>query len=181
MLTTTLPRDIVFDEKPNMETIYSPETSYYDVSVNKPSVYYLSAIDIQIADELTSFNKLEQPIFQEYFHIKVIETLYNSIKSEQKRFKEEQVDLPNQLVIDRTCDILNILSNQNIYPSIITPTIEEGMCLAFIKAQYRLYFELYNSGEVGYIIENADLKKIVKNEDLESVEEITSIIEKFYQ
>lgn len=180
MLTTATPSDIVLEDRPRIETVYS-EKNYYGASYNEPSVYYLSSNEIQITDDLISFNNKEQPIFQEYFHVKVIETLYNSIKNEQKRFQEEQVELPNQLVIDRTFDILSTLSNQNIYPTLITPTIEEGMCLAFIKAQFRLYFELYNSGEVGYIIEDAVLKKIVKNEDLESIKEITSIIEKFFQ
>ncbi len=181
MLTYTLPPYNNYEEHPKIETISQYIGSPFNKMEKKSSIYFLSKQDINITDEHSLFTRQESSIFQEYFLMKAIETLYNSIKNEQERFFSEKLELPNQRSIEDACYILNVLSTQNIYPTIITPTIEEGICLTFHKTHFRLYFEFYNSGEIGYIIEDSLSKKTLENEDLKSIDDIPNIVEKFLQ
>ena len=181
MLTCLPPYDITFDDKPRIETIF-PETLSYTTDVKKQtSVFFFSEDDIKVIDSPYRYSNPKLPDFQEYFLMKSIEILFNTIKIEQDRFLIEEVDLPNEISLNLTHNVLNILSSQNIFPESITPSIEEGICLKFSKSTHNLYFEVYNDGEIGYIIEDTYSKRTIENEDLHSIYEIQSVVEKFLQ
>lgn len=180
-MTYTLPPDIEPCQNSIIETISNCNTRYLGIDTKVSSVYYLSGQDVNTQVVSSRYGSTKSSIFQEYFLMKATETLYNSIEIERERFLTENINLPNQRAIEDACYIINVLSELNIYPNNITPTVEEGMCFTFHKAQYRMYLEFYNTGEIGYIIEDTLLKKTLGNEDLASVEQVSTIVERFLQ
>lgn len=181
MMTVTSPSYINNADNIRIETVYPDNLSNFSYFDDSASIYFLSESDIKTTDESFINTKPELPTFQGYFLMKAFENLYSSIKKEQDRFLEEEVNLPNQHAIDLTCEVLNLLSTQDIFPAFITPSIEEGICLVFSKTKYKIYFEIYNNGEIGYIIEDTISKITIDNEDLGSVKQIPAVIEKFFQ
>lgn len=92
---------------------------------------------------------------------------------------EEGVSAPNKHSIDLTKTLLYYLANKRIFTYKISPTIEEGIMLTFKNKFNKLYFELYNDGQIGYIIEDTLAKKILDNKDLNSIPESSLTIQNF--
>lgn len=71
------------------------------------------------------------------------------------------------------------LINLGYYPHRIN-YLEEGTCYEYKHENKKLYLELYNDGEIGYIIEDFINKEILENEDIYE-EEIIPCIQKFFK
>ena len=86
---------------------------------------------------------------------------------------------PSETVWELVRNLSPELISREIEPYRIAPTIEEGLCLNFTNGNEKLFLEIYNDGDIGYIIENSHSKTIIENADI-SPEEIIFLIERFY-
>ncbi len=92
----------------------------------------------------------------------------------------EDIALPNDNVLNKTRTLIHDLSKLLIFPDRVNPSIDEGICLSFYNDKQVLYFEIYNDGEEGYIIEDLDQKEIIENEDIYEFNTIIERIKEFY-
>lgn len=105
--------------------------------------------------------------------------LNNLIEAEDEYLTEENIDKPNSFAINSTYQVILELSRINIFPEKLSTSAEEGICLTFKNNDKILYFEIYNSGELGYIIEDSLKCQIIENEDVYTTEDIVSIVSDF--
>ena len=115
-----------------------------------------------------------------FFLKKAINRLNSILELDAEYFHSESIELPNDKVIDNTFRLLRLLAVKSIFPNKISTSVEEGICLKFKKNQLVLFLELYNSNEIGYLIENTLKHEILGNEDIASVDEGVSIIIDFF-
>lgn len=179
MLTFLVNQDISFDRNifsqtslENVEVLPKKSADSYKVinkseNENSGNMVYTSFV---IDDPIKSF-------FKEKFD-KILQNIKNQ---EDKYFLEENIQRPNENALDSTYQIINILADKNIYPEKIDPTIEEGICLRFKHKGQILYLEIYNTGELGYIIEDVSFQKIIENKDEYSFEILTERINDFFK
>jgi hypothetical protein len=95
--------------------------------------------------------------------------------------KKEGVEIPSESAINLAKELITELAFENIYPIRIGTSIEEGICLTYRNRSDILYFEIYNDGELGYLIENPKSKKILKNEDIFSISQARTEIIDFFK
>lgn len=69
-----------------------------------------------------------------------------------------------------------LLENNNIKSDRINLLPHGGVCFIFKKRGMNIYFEIYNDGENGYLIENPLNKKIIANEDIDDFEVFIKIL-----
>jgi len=108
------------------------------------------------------------------------DSLYEVVRSSIKWADENSVQKPTDDVFDRGFTLLKSLAEKNIFPDRMSPSIEEGLCLNFRINDLVIYLELYNDGEIGYLTENVKNKKIIENEDLNSILEFIERIEEIF-
>lgn len=85
---------------------------------------------------------------------------------------------PTIEIIEKTRKYLyKLLYYEKITPVRIASTIEEGMFLAFRNRRNGImYMELYNDGDIGYIVINLDTKKIIENKEIQEREVVDSVV-----
>jgi hypothetical protein len=118
---------------------------------------------------------------QKFFLDESIRKLHTTIELDKEYFRKEMVEIPTERVINETQQLLTILAHNTLFPERIATSIEGGICLIFKNAQNKLYLEIYNSGDLGYIIEDSFRNKLVENEDLVSLFEASERITNFYR
>lgn len=101
------------------------------------------------------------------------------LKSEVDFWDEEEVVPPNDVSINLTKELLLNLACKKIFAYKLMPTIEEGILISFKKNDLRMYLELYNDGQIGYIVEDFKVKTIKDNKELNSIQEASFTIENF--
>jgi len=114
----------------------------------------------------------------EYFRDQQL-TILNKIQEMGVSWSAENIPGPNNKVISLTEQVINQLAQDNIFANRMTQTADEGICIIFNKGDQRLYFEFYNDGEIGYIIESISERKILENEDIFSIENVIEKISNF--
>jgi hypothetical protein len=87
-------------------------------------------------------------------------------------FESEGIDIPNEKVFQDAELLIDRLIDRDFYPNRISESAEGGLCFYFYKDSKALYFEIYNDGEKGYIIEDISKRKILKNYDISSYMEL---------
>jgi hypothetical protein len=92
---------------------------------------------------------------------------------------EENIEPPNDNVLNTAYGLLIRLFEFNVFPDKITPSIEKGLLLIFKNENQKLYIELYNDGDIGYLIEDIQLKKILENVDINDIDKLLDRIINF--
>ncbi len=146
------------------EKVISHSSSYFEKEVEE--------------NELTDDGVLNRK--QKYQYDLLYKKLESNIIGETQYLIEEGIELPNELVIDFAQNILYFLAYYSIYPDKLTTTVEGGICLIFYNGSERMYLELYNEGDYGYIIEDLESKKLKENKNLNSLDEIIQRLRRFY-
>ncbi len=152
----------------------SPST--YSPKLNELNSYTIGANSDALID---SDSKDLTDIQKQLLEIKR-DSLYEVVRSSIKWADENSVQKPTDDVFDRGFTLLKSLAEKNIFPDRMSPSIEEGLCLNFRNNDLVIYLELYNDGEIGYLIEDIKNKKIVENEDLNSILEFIERIEEIF-
>lgn len=130
--------------------------------------------DVYFPEETLSQD--QQDIIQE-----IIKDLFKAIEFDKEYLEEEGLELPNKEIINKTIHLIYLLSTANIFPKEITTTVEEGICLIFKNKSYHLYLELYNHGEIGYMLENSENKELIENEIYVSLSDVKSKISQLFR
>lgn len=95
-------------------------------------------------------------------------------------FNSEEIEPPSEKVFQDAYFLIEKLINNNFFPDRISESAEGGLCFYFYQGSKGLYFEIYNNGEKGYIMEDISQKKIIKNYDISSYKELITELENFY-
>lgn len=122
-------------------------------------------------------NKLNE--WQLELRDQAINLLDQSISLDKNILIEEGVDLPNEFSIDFSKQLITKLAKEYIVPNRIGTSIEQGICFAFKNKSQILYFEVYNDGDLGYIIEDSSAKATIKNENVFSIDQAKNAITDF--
>ena len=83
---------------------------------------------------------------------------------------------PNKLVEQRYKIFLSLLEENNLKTHRINLLPDGGVCFTFKKNNFTICFEIYNDGEMGYIIEDSINHEIVDNQDIENFNELINIL-----
>mgnify|MGYP006280603053 FL=1 len=129
--------------------------------------------DVYIPDETLS--QEQQNVIQE-----IIKDLFEAIEFDKEYLEEEGLELPNKEVINKAINLIYLLSNEDIFPKETTTTVEEGICLIFEDESFHLYLELYNHGEIGYMLENSKTNELIENEIYVSLSDVKSKISQLF-
>jgi len=104
------------------------------------------------------------------------------IAKDSKSWKQEYgVESPSNRVLLDALQLIQKLATNNYFPCRVTPTIEEGICLVFKKGNYKLYLEIYNAGDTGYLVEDFVFHKIIESKDVLNRDFMPIIIEDFFE
>ncbi len=169
-------RDIMF--RPQTENVEetqlkSPERLY---SVfDEKEILNINREDPTAIDKSTYYDKVVQDFFKE----KWIKKLTDIQSNNDPYLIDEEINHPNEIAINYAYQIITELSSINIFPDKLSTSADEGICMKFRNKGKNLYFEVYNTGELGYIIEDTLNQIIIENEDLFSIREITEKINDF--
>jgi len=105
--------------------------------------------------------------------------LFDTIENDKPYFLEEGIVPPNEKVINYASELLSILILNQIIPAKISTLAEEGIAFKFQRETKVMHFEIYNNGEIGYIVEDFKQKKTLDNKDIFSFEEAFDSINGF--
>lgn len=150
---------------------YPPENKIYFLSMSE-----LSKNMVENSNNLKSMLNYNQ----KYFLDEAVKKLKITIELERKYLEMENAEMPNNVTQDRTSQLLTELAYNNIFPDRLSTSIEGGIGLVFKNTSFKLIMELYNSGEIGYIIEDTRIRKLIENEVIFSLEAASERITKFY-
>jgi hypothetical protein len=82
---------------------------------------------------------------------------------------------PNKLIEKRYNVFLSLLEENNLKTHRINLLPEGGVCFIFKKNNFTIYFEIYNNGEMGYIIEDSINHKMIDNQDIKNFNDLIKI------
>lgn len=119
-------------------------------------------------------------INQDYSLAKITTQINHTIQLDKEFLINDGIDIPNEMVINYACQIIKEISETNNFPYRISTLADEGLSIQFKNNNKSLHYEIYNDGDVGYIIEDSYTGDILDNEDLNSLSESINRIEKFY-
>ena len=164
-------QDISYDRDIYLQS-HQDRQEYYISNVNATFEY------VDIGDQQVN----EPNIVQTYFLERFMDKLSAIHSKDTEFFSSEQIQKPNNLSLSQAYTTIKELALVNIFPEKLGPSADDGICIEFKnKKNYRLHFELYNNGELGYIVENPMLKKIIRNEDVNEVEDAIVSIQEFIE
>lgn len=110
-----------------------------------------------------------------------LEVIISRIATTKNNIFDDDISNPSEDVVQKTFSFVNSLKKYFLFPDKINPSVEEGICLTFENGNYVLHFEIYNDGDLGYIIEDRINKEVVENEDVETLDQMINRINKFYK
>jgi len=137
---------------------------------------------------LTDVNVLEQPkqsisqlsktqLFFRNHYLNILK----DIENDPLAWVDEGTQAPNDFAIKSAEKLINDLVIENIFPDRITTTVEEGLMLTFANGLQKMYLEIYNDESLGYIIEDTSKRKMIENEDIDSLENVKERLIAFIQ
>ncbi len=101
------------------------------------------------------------------------------IREEGIKLLEDGVSPPNEWVLNMSKKLILELSEFEITSYNIEPSYDEGIAFVFKNNSQKMYLEIYNEGQIGYIIEDYQKKVIIENQDVKSIFEAKNRIRKF--
>ncbi|MDZ7777256.1 MAG: hypothetical protein U5L09_17400 [Bacteroidales bacterium] len=108
-----------------------------------------------------------------------ISRINNIIAHDEQYFEKENIALPNNVALETYKNLIFELSLINISRFNMSTSIEEGICLTFQNVDNRMYLELYNDGDIAYLIENTNSGALIKSEDLSSIDQAIKLVLEF--
>lgn len=129
--------------------------------------------------------KLERSNVKAYFHrqleFKLIDdsneirgSIKESISRETAMLRIEGVELPNEQSIVYAEQLLVKIGSTTVQPKRIAPSIEGGMFLEFRNNEYVMFLEIFNDGDVNYLLKDVKSRRVI---DCRIVENMSSIFD----
>lgn len=120
-----------------------------------------------------------------YSELKDRETKINSLLEKIIKIKNndcinEEIEPPSPDVFYEAESLIILLAERNFFPFRISESAEGGLCFYFKNNSRIFYFEIYNDGDKGFIIEDTINKKIIKNLDIEKFDSLIDELVNFY-
>ena len=84
---------------------------------------------------------------------------------------------PNKTVEKNYNNFIQQLNENNLTADRISLLLDGGVCFLF-KKNNNIYFEIYNDGQMGFIIEDPINKKIIENKDINNFKQIIQKLNK---
>ena len=88
-------------------------------------------------------------------------------------------EYPNKIVEDNYNNFKNLLNQYNLNPNRISLLPNGGVCFIFKNSNIVIYFEIYNDGEMGYIVEDIMDYKIIDNKDILDLQVFIKILNSY--
>ena len=183
-MTTTLTEEHIStteaqDCSSKTQNIYSA-INYQKQGADKIQIlYFLSDnLIVPVNDFINIQNRLSKK--QSAIFNQLCRDIDNAIVCEKESLEEQGIALPTEKVISDSKQLLYELVQYNIFPEEISTTAEEGICLTFQKENRRMFLEVYNDEEIGYIIEDINKKQLLENKDLHSLTQTKERIINFF-
>jgi len=141
--------------------------------------YYMG--DVQVAFEYVDQVQEDKPsVVQSFFLETFVDKLHRISSLDPTFFTSEEIQKPSEDVLDKAYNTIQELALLNIFPENLDPSADDGICIEFKNGHaHNLYFELYNNGELGYLVEDPRLKKIIHNEDFDHIDDALQSIQAF--
>ena len=95
------------------------------------------------------------------------------------KWHEDELEGPNINTIELSTSLTYQFIENDFFPTVVTQTVEEGICFVFGKNKRYLYLEIYNDGEIGIIIEDYSSRKIMSNKSVTTIKDIISEVSQF--
>lgn len=92
----------------------------------------------------------------------------------------EDVTGPNDYAITFSKDLIDQLVENQFIPDRLTQSVEEGVSFVFAKGKRFLYLEIYNDTEMGVLVEDYENKRVLKNREVSSQQEILEELSEFF-
>ena len=131
--------------------------------------------------KITSIRE-EKPydVYKKEIIVKSLLSHIDTIEKAGENWTEEDINAPNEYTINFSREIIPQLVENQFIPLRISQSAEEGICFVFNKNKLSFYFEVYNDKELGILVENFDDKKIIKNKEIHSGQELLNELTEFY-
>jgi hypothetical protein len=147
-----------------------------------PQSFFLSDTNIDLPEsKKTTSGEVILGSEQSLIFENLVTNLKQAIRQDEEYLREEGAEQPAERVFMKTVNLVRDLAYYNIFPYDLTTTIEGGLCLIFKNEEQRLFLELYNDGDIGYIIEDIKTRNLLENIDLDSISATINRIRKFHQ
>ena len=159
----------------NVETRYTGDIHGIYRILTEPDFLKNDLDNCIMEDDKTYYDKAVRDFFIDKWISKL-----NGLKTEEEEYlKDENIAHPNEVAINFSYQLIYELADKNIFPDKLNSSVEEGICIKFKNKRKILYFEIYNTGELGYIIEDLSSHKSIENEDVFSIDEMVKKINDF--
>lgn len=122
---------------------------------------------------------MDVPLSDEPESMQAIQEL-ETIKNNSSLLIEDGIEPPSPKSFFLSELLLGELITNNLSTSRISASAEGGICFVFSKDPFVLYLEIYNDGEVGYIIEDYRRKRIIENKEI-TLKEAIEILKDFLE
>jgi len=131
----------------------------------------LSKIEIALLDGKPQLKKGEREVFT------IISPGELKYRAAKKRILElcsnlEDLESPNQAVQNIALYTLNLLKEQNVFPSLINATGDESLLFEFFIEEHSFSIDFYNNGEIIYLRRINNLTPFISEVDSEQLKEI---------
>jgi hypothetical protein len=166
--------DKVFEFKNLKSKSYSPELNFMSDCdlIQDSNIRYIDNSSFEYVDfGVSLFDKLGFNFNAEASLLQV-EIEIRKLGLQVSPWSSDDIKSPNSNVIKLAINVSRKLAEYKILNYGIKPSIEEGIAFIFKSKNRKMYFEFYNDGENGFIIEDYVHKKIIANKNVNSLSEI---------
>ena len=101
------------------------------------------------------------------------------IRTENPGF-DEDIEMPTtDSIVESMRWILKVYDGTGKLASFLAPTVAEGMYFHYELNYIYISIEIYNDGDVCYLVADKDEKKVISIKSIESVDELIKVIKQY--
>ncbi|NQU68149.1 MAG: hypothetical protein HQ510_09420 [Candidatus Marinimicrobia bacterium] len=124
----------------------------------------------------------EQSIDEKLYKDRSLKSILNKLNEMYvvgDNWHEDALNGPDINTIEFSTILTYQFIENDFFPTVVTQTVEEGICFVFKNKQKYFYLEIYNDGEAGIIVEDYNSKIIISNKSVSTTNDIISEVSQF--